>query len=405
VITSPTAPPIMQLRLNGVFIPTWRGMVEISAYSVTDTASFDTFIANAPLDYGALSQTVSPCPYEVFIGQAGQIMRSNASQRLLYALLEEEDGRYEEDRIELRARGVLALLIDQRITARLPMNQTVDKLIAWVISQFGLTSQVASSVSSDFPNGVPAGKLLQYQYVAMSRNYRAFELITALAEGLGWDVRVQGTTVIVGPPPTRGQVPEISKVWGNNAGEKLSVIHNALHSRNIKVIVKSYLPHLKVRTASLRAIQNSPAILGLPTPGNPSSRGPQPQGNQTGFTSVGGNYTGEVYVFHVPGLDANQCDAMASKIRDDLTRREFIVEFTWSPSLQELQTLVPAGTEWTLNLSGCSQRSANGLYHPRKVTWEWDSGENEDGDASGLTCTVSAVNHELSAAMAPTGGI
>ena len=387
--------PVMQLRLNGVFIPTWRGMVELTAYSVADTANFDTFLASAPLDYGALCQTVKACPYEVFIGQRGQIARSNPAQRVLYALLEEEEATYEEDRIELRARGVLALLIDQRVTARVPMNQTADKIIAGIISQFGLTPQVAAT-------SVPVGKLLQDDYVAMSRNYRALEFITALADELGWDVRVQGTTVIVGPPAVRGTVPEISKVWSNNAGEKLRVTHNSLHSRNIKVVVKSYLPRLKSRTASLGANANNPAaILGLPaqTPTAPVSRGPS--GNQTGFTSVGGNYTGEIYTFHIPGLTAQQCDNMAGKIRDDLTRREFIVEFTWSPSLQEAQTIVSAGTEWTLNLTGCSQRSSNQVYHPKKVTWNWESGE-DDASPSGLTCTVLGVNHELPA---PTSGI
>src|ERR1700682_4684573 len=94
---------IMQLRLNGVFVPTWRGTVEKSAYSVADTASFDTFMANAPIDYSALVQTVKVCPFEVFIGQAGVISNQSVNQRVLYGLLEEEEGICEEDRIELRA--------------------------------------------------------------------------------------------------------------------------------------------------------------------------------------------------------------------------------------------------------------------------------------------------------------
>jgi len=392
---------IMQLRLNGVFVPTWRGTVELSAYSVADTASFDTFIANAPVDYGKLSQTVSPCPFEVFIGQAGLISQQSVNQRVLYGLLEEEACNYEEDRIELRARGVLALLIDQRLTANIPWNQTVDKVISGIIQQYGLQAQVT-------PTSVVVGTILQADYVAMSRNYRAFEFITALADGLAWDVRVQGTTVIVGPPPTRGQVPEITKVWGNNAGEKLRVTHNALHSRNIKVIVKSYLSRTKSRTASLGLDPAEEEFLlgvGGPTPAStPKIAGPS--GNQTGFTSVGGSYTGEVFTKHFPGLTAQQCDIKAAEIRDEITRHEFIVELTWSPTLEEVQKLVPAGCEWTLNLSGCSQRSANsssaGVYYPKTVTWEWDSGETDSGDATGLTCTVLAYNHPQPA---PVGGI
>jgi len=399
--------PIVQLRINGIFVPAWSGYVEKSAYSVADTASFDTFCANAPMDYGEVSQVVSPCPYEVFVGQAGSISPKNNTQRLLYGLLEEAETTYEEDRVELRARGVLALLIDQNLTALLPMSETVDKVIAWIISQYGLVPQVASTISTQAPNGVPVGHLLQDAYVSMSRNYKAFEMITALADGLGWDVRVQGTTVIVGPPAKRGTVSELTKVWGASAGERLQVTHNALHARNIKVIVKSYLPRTKSRTASLGLNQNDPAaILALPSVQLPTSpRQLGPSGIQHGASTVGGTYTGEVYTFHIPGLTAAQCDAKAGAIRDDLTRREFIVDYTFSPTMDEAKMMIAAGTEFTLNLSGCSQTSHNGLYHPKVVRWNWDSGEDDSGDPIGLTVQITAYNHEISSAEAPTGGI
>src|SRR5579863_2088142 len=241
---APTPPsvasaPIAQVRLNSnVVVPLKSVSVEKSAYSVADTATCTTFCAGSKTDFGRLSQTAVPCSYEVFVG-SGIIRPINApnsqGQRLLYGLLEQTDTRYDEDEIDLSARGVLALLIDQRMTTRLPMNQTADQVIAGIIKQFGLTPQVT-------PTTVLAGKILDDDFVTLARNQRAMDVVVGIADYLGWTVRVEGTTVIVGPPATRGQVPELAFVWNRNAGEKLHVTHDALHTRDIKVIVKSYLP-------------------------------------------------------------------------------------------------------------------------------------------------------------------
>src|SRR5215472_2043251 len=112
---TPTAPsvassPFAQVRLNNIFVPLKSVTVEKSAYSVADTATCTTFAAGAPVDYGKLSQTAIPCPYEVFLG-SGTITPASArpsqAQRLLYGLLEQMDTVYDVDEITLTARGVL----------------------------------------------------------------------------------------------------------------------------------------------------------------------------------------------------------------------------------------------------------------------------------------------------------
>lgn len=408
----PTAPststsPIAQVRLNSTqFVPIKSVTVEKSAYSVADTATCTTFCAGSPVDYGKLSQTAIPCSYEVFLG-SGTIAPRNApnaqGQRLLYGLLEQIDTRYDDDEIDLAARGVLALLIDQRMTSRLPMNETVDKVIAGIITQFGLKAQVTST-------SVTAGKVLNNDFVTMSRNLRAMDIVVGLADFLGWSVRVQGTTVVVGPPAQRGgSTPELSFVWNNNAGEKLSVTHDALHNRDIKVIVKSYLPRIKSRVSATATLLSGatlpqPSTLGLPTQGPASAQSQQPpSGMQSGYTSVGADYQTEVYVFHIPGLTADQCNAMASKIRDDITRHEFVATLEFAPDPSQIALLVPAGCEFTVQLTGCSQPSHNALYHPKQVTWTWDVGQGQ-GDAPGLSCKIMMVNHELPAPVAGTSG-
>jgi hypothetical protein len=397
-MTTPVKPsasssPIAQVRLNNVFVPIKSVTLEKTAYSVVDTATLTTFCAGAPMDYGKLAQTVIPCPYEVFIGSGAITPGSSAQgQRALYGLLERTDTIYDEDAIEITARGILALLIDQRMTARLPMNSTVDQVIAGIISSYHLVPQVT-------PTTVDAGKVLSDDFVSMARNQRAFDVIVALADYLGWKIRVQGTTVIVGPPATRGQVPELALQWGNNAGEKLKITHDALHTRNIKVVVKSYLPRLKSRVSTPAIFQGQSvgtgSVLGLPAQSPLSAQQQRaPSGAQTGFTSVGGNYSGEVYTFHIPGLTIDKCNEMAARIRDDITRHEFVAELVITPDPDQIATLVPAGCEFTVQLSGCSQRSHNGLYHPRKVTWAWAIGQSE-GESPGLTCSMLLVNHEV----------
>lgn len=400
--------PIAQVRLNSTqLVPLMSVSVEKSAYSVADTATCSTFCAGSPIDYGKLSQIAIPCTYEVFLG-SGTLSPNSApnaqGQRLFYGLLEQIVTTYDEDTIDLSARGVLALLIDQRMTARLPMNEPLETVISGIISQFQLTPKFVGP-----PSGVSAGKVLDNDFVTMARNQRAMDVIVGLADFLGWSIRVQDTTVIFGPPAARNTVPELSVQWGNNAGEKLNVTHDALHNRNIKVIVKSYLPRVKSRvsaTATLLSGQTlaQPAIIGLPgqTPTSAQSQKP-PSGAQTGFTSVGADYQTEVYVFHIPGLTADQCNAMASKIRDDITRHEFIATLEFAPDPSQIAQLVPAGTEFTVNLAGCSQASHNGLYHPKQVTWDWAIGQNE-GDTPGLTCKIVMVNHELPPPVSGTSG-
>lgn len=403
IAPSAASRPIAQVRLNSTqFVPIKSVTVEKSAYSVADTATCSTFAAGAPVDYGKLSQTAVPCSYEVFLtsgvlnppGTPDDDSRTlhSQGQRLLYGLLDQITTTYDDDTIDLTARGVLSLLIDQRMTARLPMNQTVNQVIAGIITQFKLQAQVT-------PTTVLAGTVLDDDFVSMARNMRAMDVIVGLADYLGWDVRVQGTTVVVGPPAPRGTVPELSFVWGRNAGEKLNVVHDALHTRDIKVIVKSYLPRPKSRVSALAQLGESSVaqILGLPTQTPPSAPSqPAPSGAQSGFTSVGADYQTETYVFHIPGHDADWCNKTAAAIRDDLTRREFIATLEFTPDPDQIAMLVPAGCEFTVYLSGCSQPSHNGLYHPKQVTWSWELGQGQ-GDTTGLTCRIVMVNHELPA--------
>jgi hypothetical protein len=93
---------------------------------------------------------------------------------------------------------------------------------------------------------------------------------------------------------------------------------------------------------------------------------------------------------------------MAAKIRDDITRHEFVATLKFAPTKDELKQLVSLGTEFTVMLSGCEQASHNGLYHPNKVVWAWDLGDSNSGQAEGLTCEVTMLNHELPV---PTGGL
>jgi hypothetical protein len=397
--------PLAEARINGVFVPTWHVEVEQTAYSVADTASALTFLADAPLDYGSLAQRVVACPFDVFLGTRDtRATTKSQGTRLFTGLLDEIDSTYEDDTISLSARGAAALLIDQRITTRFDMNESTDRVIVDMITTTpgGLTAKVDSKLPDGSPVP-PIGKLLQQDFVSTARNSRAFDVINLLADGLGWNVRVQGTTVIVGAPPSRGSVPELAKVWARDAGTKLFVQHSAIHAHDIKVVVHSYLPRTKSRSGAGSVSTAEQPTMGLPTeapPGTPTTSGPS--GRQAGFTTIGDGYAGQIYSFHVAGLTSAQCQAMANQIRDELSRHEFIATLTFAPSPDEIAMLAPLGTEFTVLLSGCSQASHNGLYHPKKVVWTWDVGDSDQGVADGLTCEITMANHEIPA---PTGGL
>jgi hypothetical protein len=405
--------PRAVVNVGGNFIPVESLTVEQSLYGSADAAHVDTFLYDLSstaggqvINLGAMSQQTKYIPVTIAFGNTASPAALHGTQlnQLFYGFLEELDADWGMDKYTISARGALALLVDQRISQRIPMNVDIGTAIAGLITTYGygLTPQVGVA-------GVQVGHVLTADYVSLNRNVRVFDLIQLLAQGVGWDMRVKGTTVIVGVPPVAAatqnavvaagqsgaaQVPIFVKEWQKGAGTALTVKHNALHSHNIKVTVVSYINGTKSPTTGISGQGQTAALLGLPAPlasTGYNSLTALRSGPQAATTSVGeGASNDEEYIFHIPGLTAAQCIAKATLIRDEISRHEFIAELTWSPSSTELASLVQASPEFAIQLTGAAlhQQGHDQLYYPRQITWNYSL-------TGGLTVTVLMVNHPI----------
>lgn len=397
---------VMEPRLftyvNGTYIPASRIQVIQSAFGVADTLEIDTYVDSAPMDYSQVSQQIRPLPMQVKGGYSIAGQRPRLAP-MLAGIVDAIETIYDTDELILRGRGVLAPLIDTRLDVEVEANVTVTQAITTLIKKYSsLTPQVAQT-------SIKVGRVLKDDYVATGRSERVLDFIHLLCRDIGWKARVQGSKLIVGPPPADSSAPILRKNWatGQGAGTKLRVTHNAFHSKDIKVRVISYVPHTKTHSGSVNNVQTAAAReLGLPAP--VAAKGPKRRaigaprtGRHAGFTTTGESDTSEEYVVIIPGLTPEECFTRAQAIRDDLVMKEFVAELTFVPTTDELYALMSYGMEYVVDLRGCSQRSHNRRYYPKQVTWDWAVAQGSSGDAEGLTCTVLMVSLPLPA---PTGG-
>jgi hypothetical protein len=204
---------------------------------------------------------------------------------------------------------------------------------------------------------------------------------------------VQGENVLIGPPPATNSVPTITKTHGAGGDLSLKITHSALHAHDIKVKVVSYLPKTKGRIAS-STVDTTDLLTGqgvqAPSTTSPAkSKVQAPIGRQSGFATGNFQYSQQQeYIYHIPGLTAEECDQKAKAIQAELSRHEFIMDMEWSPTGAELTKLIQSSPEFLINLRGCSQASHNQLYHPRHVTWTISQDE-------GIRVKVTAVNHDI----------
>lgn len=376
--------------LNSVFVPTETADLTQTSYGIADTLEITTPLASAQTDYGQLSQTVQPCPYQINGGYMSAVQPMTA-QPFMNGILEELDNDYTEDVITIHGRGILANLVDARINLKVHMNETVTQVITQLITSYGLKAQVA-------PSSALVGNILKTDYVALGRNVRALDFIHMLCRYVGWATRAVGNTVVVGPPPD-ATAPTINMSFPNSSVLSLRIRHNALHSHTVKVKVVSYVQSTKAR--GLAGPQGPlAAFLGLPVPVSKTGTVSR-SGNISGTSSVGERDNIEEYVIPLPNLSQADCLRMAQVLQDEIATHEFIMMLQFVPTAAQLKMMLAVSPEFNIYLSGCDQASNNGLYYPKSVNWKWSEGK--DGkSAGGLVVSIEALNHPLPA---PSGSL
>lgn len=361
--------PQLLLYVNGIFVPTKSINVTLSAYGSADTVIARTYFNGLSDDMkgvslAQMSQQVRPCPVLVKVINHAT---SNGPYNVFSGYLDELDVDIDSDETEIRCRGILSVLIDQRMSLKVNQNVDAGAAIAALIRQYGLQAQVPTA-------GITVGHILTEDHVAHGRNIRVFDFIRTLANEIGWNVRVQGTVVVVGPVPDRTAVPELVRKSGDDASgfTRMRITHSALHSHDIKVKVLSYIPKTKGRSAS--TAQGAVAsMLGLPPPITTASKSNAGTGKQSsGFTPVGESINIEnEYVYHVVGKTTDQCDQIAANIRNEISTHEFVYDMMWAPRDSEIKQVSAAGCEFTVRVEGLQEPAFNLSVIPREVKWDW----------------------------------
>lgn len=376
--------------VNGINVPLTSISVEQTSYGIADTIKLTTPLFDAPVDFGQLSQVVKGAPIVVYGGYA----ESQNHFTVIQGILEDIDNDYDEDLITIHGRGLLANLVDAKISIKAKMNSTVTQVITELIQKYGLKAQVAQS-------SVTVGSIIKTDFVAITRNVRALDFIHMLCRQVGWTTRTVGGTVVVGPPPdvTRPLLHR-SVVFSSDPKvgyfKSLKINHNALHNRQIKVKVVSYVQSTKQKSVASKQGPLS-ALLGLPIPGSTTTTAGFKGGLQSGTTSVGERTNVEEYVIPVSNKTQQECDDLAVALAEAIANHEFVATVKIILTLAEFQPIVESSPDFNMSISGCSQYSNNGTYFPKTITWDWSA-----ETAVGLELTMECVNHVLPA---PTGGL
>lgn len=383
-------------QLNGEYVPTKSIEITQSSYGVADEITITTPLSMATVDYGALSQKVPGAPVQIF-GGFGSTQGTGPKQPVVQGVLESLSNDYDNDTITIKARGILANLVDARLSTKIVQNQTITQAITKIIQKYGLTARVSPStiqvgaVLSGASAGAPVDQ------VSTARNMRALDFIHMLCRTAGWTTRAVGGVVVVGPPPDTKTAPLITLNWAAGGLMSLHIEHNALHNRNIKVKVVSYIQSGKQRGLSVNSTPLASSI-GIPNQQSTTSKAQpgSPSGRQSGFTSVGERTNVEEYVIPIPNLTQQQCIDRAAAIAFEINQHEFTADMSFSIGSEFFAQVVLVSPDFNVQLNGCDQASNNGLYYPKDVKWTW-SAEKPDG----LMMEIQAINHPLPA---PGGG-
>lgn len=386
--------------VGGFFVPSGEITVEQTAYGNADVIRISTYAAGN-YDWGRISQKFMPTWVKVNMGPQRDANDVGSMAQLIEGILDEVDVTCDTDEVELRGRGMLALLIDKRITVEPYKNMTVDGAIKKIIESVGLKAQVTAS-------GIRVGRLLNEQDTSMNRNLKALDVIQSLAWGTGFRIRTQGRTVIVGPPPSGKSAFVLERKWGHGdrSGEKLHFTHSALHAHGVKVRVIAYVASTKTTHSTsdpdAKALADS---LGLPASANPTGRA-KSKGAGLHSASGGGvteNPNSQEYVIIAPGKSMAELEQIKENEERKIARKEFKMQYVFSPTADELIQLVKNSPEFLINMTGTPMPSCDGLYHPERIIWKWVVGKDSSGGtAVGLTIEFNGVNHDIPV---PSGGL
>lgn len=210
------------------------------------------------------------------------------------------------DTITLSGRDLTRRFIDQK-TPQKWQNQTPSQIAAQLAAANGLKAQVTAT-----PGNKRAGLFYSVDHVHITTSQTQWDLLTYLAQQLGWVCYVQIDTLVFGPRAPGGQgdyivkAPDFSKPTPTDLMH-LSFARNLTIARDVIVQVRSWnAKHAKGFTATAKATRNVKTTLAGSRPGTSQAEG----GNA------------QTFVYTIPGLTLADAQQRATSLLADISRQE-----------------------------------------------------------------------------------
>lgn len=352
-----------EILLNGTRVPCDSWSVDINAYSMASL--LEANITTAAVQgypilpaFGADMQNVRPYPFKIQCG----FSKDGSSPPLVLesGYVDERLSDYGRSYKTFSGRGTASIFQEIQVGNQLNKAQAGSSIIAGFFKQQGIPLTIVQP-SPTFA-GSTSGDETDPVYNITMRDRTAWDEMQAIALADGYRLTVHGGKGIYAPIVT-GSDPVLAYDWagpGTNVGLiGLTVRHSPRKSHNIKVILRSSLPHAK---SSVFA-----------TYGTASAS------------------SGETFNIFQSGLKRPEARARAQAIWLDLAKREFLSTFTIAPDANFIQTVSTYGANFSINLSGNIDQAEALVYNVRQVRLEY----NGSGKGGGLPLTATVIAGNL----------
>ncbi len=214
------------------------------------------------------------------------------------------------DTITLTGRDLTRRFIDQK-TPQKYQNQTPSQIAQQLAKAAGLKAQIAVS-----PANALAGRFYEIDHVHLATTQTQWDVLTYLAQQLGWVCYVQIDTLVFGPPSPPGQndyvvtAPQpVQQV--QTALKTIRFARNLTIARDVIVEVRSWnAKQAKGFTATAKATRNVKTTLAGNRPGTAQA--------------AGGN--AQTFSYTIPNLTMADAQARANALLTQISKQELRVE-------------------------------------------------------------------------------
>lgn len=344
-----------EVLLNGQVVPIRSFSVDINAFSLS--SALECVVSTAPARgyaplhaFGKSMQDVRPYPFEIRCGYSRD--GSGSPMVLEKGYVDERETEYAAQEIRFTGRGEASLFQDIQIGDPLDRSQAGSAVVQAFFRKYAPHIQLAPPpVSPVFAGTTPSEA--DPVYATTMRDRTAWDEMQAIALADGYRLTVHAGKATYGPPVGD---PVLKYDWrgdGKNEGLiALNVRHSPRRSHNIKVVVRSILPHAK-----------------------------------SSFTKSYGSANakeGETFHFTIHCKSRGDAQKQAQHIWEDVAKREFLCTATIVPDELFMQTISQVGSNFSVVLGGAIDPAENITYIVRQARLNFSSG-------SGLPLTATLI--------------